>query len=118
MASNKYGTPGEKNDYIIVSIEEDENATISEEFQLLQNYPNPFNSSTTIRYSLNRDSRTEIIVFDLLGHKLAALVDEYRDAGTHEISWDASGLPAGVYLYHVKSETSGKEKLGKFAIIK
>ena len=71
---------------------------------LTRNYPNPFNGSTTIKYSLTRDTRTEIIVYDLLGHKLATLMDEYRNAGTHTVVWDASGLPAGVYMYQLKTD--------------
>ena len=71
---------------------------------LTRNYPNPFNGSTTIKYSLTRNTRTEIVVYDLLGHKLATLVDEFRQAGTHTVVWDASGLPAGVYMYQLKTD--------------
>jgi hypothetical protein len=81
---------------------------------LSQNYPNPFNASTTIKYSLTRNTRTEIIVYDLLGHKLATLVDEYRNAGTHEVAWDASEFPAGIYMYQLKTDdfiVSNKMKL-------
>jgi hypothetical protein len=83
---------------------------------ITQNYPNPFNSSTTIKYSLTRNTRTEIAVFDLLGHKLATLVNEYRNAGTHRVAWDASGLPAGVYMYRLRTDdfvVSKKMKLIK-----
>jgi hypothetical protein len=86
------------------------------ELVLTHNYPNPFKSSTTIRYVLTRNTRTEIIVYDLLGHKLATLVDEYREAGTHRVAWDASGLPAGVYVYRFKTDdliVSKKMKLIK-----
>ena len=71
---------------------------------LTHNYPNPFNASTTIKYSLTRNTRTEIIVYDLLGHKIATLVDEYREAGTHRVAWDASELSAGVYMYQLKTD--------------
>jgi hypothetical protein len=71
---------------------------------LTSNYPNPFNGTTTIKYTLNRNTRTEIIVYDLLGHKLTTLVDEYKVAGDYRVKWDASGLPGGVYMYQVKTE--------------
>jgi hypothetical protein len=68
------------------------------------NYPNPFTTGTTIKYSLSSNSRVEIAIYDLLGQQIATLVDEYRDAGTHEVTWDASGLPAGVYMYQLKTD--------------
>jgi hypothetical protein len=76
----------------------------SNEGIICRNYPNPFNGTTTIKYSLPGNTRTEIIVYDLLGHKLTTLVDEYRVAGTHQVAWDASGLPAGVYVYQLKTD--------------
>jgi hypothetical protein len=71
---------------------------------LSQNYPNPFNTSTSIRYSLAKNTRVEIAVFDLLGHKVAALVDGYRNAGTHKVIWDASELSTGIYIYQLKTD--------------
>ncbi|MFO7656562.1 MAG: T9SS type A sorting domain-containing protein [Bacteroidales bacterium] len=71
---------------------------------LMQNYPNPFNARTTIEYSLPAATMTEIVVYDLLGHKVANLVDGYRNAGTHKIVYDASGLSNGVYIYQLKTD--------------
>jgi hypothetical protein len=83
---------------------------------MMQNYPNPFNKSTTIEYSLPGNAQTEIVVYDLLGHIVATLVDEYRNAGTHKVIWDASGLSTGVYIYQLKTDdfvVSKKMKLIK-----
>jgi lysophospholipase L1-like esterase len=84
-------------------IDDEENPALSAN-GILYNYPNPFNTTTTIEFSLPGNTRTEIIVYNLLGHKLATLVDEYRDAGTHQVAWDASGLPAGIYVYQLKTD--------------
>jgi lysophospholipase L1-like esterase len=96
-------------------IDDEESPALSAN-EIMQNYPNPFNITTTIEYSLPRPTRTEIIVYDLLGHWLDTLVDDYRDAGTHRVVWDASGLPAGVYMCQLKTDdfiVSKKMKLIK-----
>ena len=65
---------------------------------LHQNYPNPFNPSTTIRYELPEASTVRLSVFDVLGHEVSVLVNERREAGAHEVSFDAAGLPSGIYF--------------------
>lgn len=74
---------------------------------LRQNFPNPFNPSTTIAYSLPREERVTLEVFNLIGQRVARLVgDEVQGAGSHEVTFSAAGLPSGVYLYTL---TAGKE---------
>jgi hypothetical protein len=73
------------------------------EFALSQNYPNPFNPSTTIKYELPQSSVVKLSVFDMLGREVSVLVDERRDAGVHEVKFDASGLASGVYLYRLQA---------------
>ncbi|OGU63114.1 MAG: hypothetical protein A2V66_04830 [Ignavibacteria bacterium RBG_13_36_8] len=75
-----------------------------------QNYPNPFNPSTTIRYGLPKDSQVKVIVYDMLGQKVAELVDQYQDAGYHEVSFEASDLNSGIYLYKIEAESFTKIK--------
>ena len=70
-------------------------------FALLQNYPNPFNLTTTISYQVPYSNKVVIKVFDVLGSELAILVDEVKPSGIHEITFDASGLPSGLYIYHM-----------------
>jgi len=77
-------------------------------FQLNQNYPNPFNPITKIKFTLPQDVRGEskdviLNVYDVLGNEIAVLVDDEKFAGTHEVKFDATGLPSGIYLYQLKA---------------
>ncbi len=67
-------------------------------FVLEQNFPNPFNPTTTIRYQLPRSAHVVISVFDLLGRQIVKLVEEQQQAGTRSVTWNAAGLPTGIYF--------------------
>jgi hypothetical protein len=71
-------------------------------FSLEQNYPNPFNPSTIINYQLPLNSNVSLIVYDLLGRKIATLVNEQKPAGNYEAEWNASNLPSGFYIYRLR----------------
>jgi len=60
--------------------------------------PNPFNPTTTLRYSMPDPGQVNINVYDVSGRLVSRLADGFRSEGSHEITWDASSLPAGVYL--------------------
>ena len=75
-----------------------------EAFVLDQNYPNPFNPITTIRYAVPQLSRVRLSVFDVLGRRVAVLVDEQKAAGRYEVRFDARGLPSGAYVYQMRSD--------------
>jgi hypothetical protein len=72
-------------------------------FSLLQNYPNPFNPSTTITIALPHDAHVSLEVYNTLGQKVAQLLDELMTAGYHSVTFDASRLASGVYLYKMKA---------------
>jgi hypothetical protein len=77
-------------------------------FALGQNYPNPFNPSTTINYEIPDDASGSLVtlkIYDLLGSEIAELVNETKSSGTYQVSFDASSLTSGVYLYHLKAGT-------------
>lgn len=75
------------------------------EFQLEQNYPNPFNPSTTISYTIPEDARVRLEIFNVLGQRVALLVDEAQTANSYHLEFRADELPTGVYFYTI---TAGK----------
>jgi hypothetical protein len=73
-------------------------------FQLAQNYPNPFNPQTTITYGLPTDAEVSLEVYNILGAKVITLVDRQMvDAGYHEVKFEASSLPSGLYFYRLNA---------------
>ena len=72
-------------------------------FKLYQNYPNPFNPMTMINYQLPITSNVEINIYNLLGQKVATLVNQKQPAGNYHIQWDATGYSTGVYYYRLKA---------------
>ena len=81
-----------------------EDKAMLNEFKLFQNYPNPFNPYTTINYSIPIDHKVTIKVFDILGKEIKTLINEMKAAGKHQISFDASKLASGVYIYIIQTE--------------
>ena len=74
--------------------------------QLLQNYPNPFSSTTDIRFEVPVNGMVKLSLYDLFGHEVVTLINEYRSAGTYNAKFDASGLPGGIYIYSLQSGNS------------
>jgi len=74
-------------------------------FALAQNYPNPFNPTTTIRFSIASLRRVHLEVYDVLGRSVGVLVDETLPPGEYAISWNASHVPSGVYVYTLRAGT-------------
>jgi YVTN family beta-propeller protein len=73
-------------------------------FVLEQNHPNPFNPRTAIGFRLSAISNVELSVFTLNGQKLATLVSGRKEAGYHQVQWNATGLASGVYLYQIRTD--------------
>jgi len=80
------------------------NYAIPKDYKLEQNFPNPFNPTTTIQYQLPIDSRVTLKVYDILGSEVAALVNEFQQAGYKEIKFDASTLSSGIYIYRFTAQ--------------
>ncbi|HEY6953257.1 MAG TPA: T9SS type A sorting domain-containing protein [Bacteroidota bacterium] len=79
----------------------DKEFTAPKAFALEQNYPNPFNPTTTITFSIANRSIVNLKIYDLLGRKVATLVNGEMSAGKHEITLDASRLASGTYFYRM-----------------
>jgi len=97
------------------AVEQDAPAVVST-FKLNQNYPNPFNPSTNISYSIAKMSPVTLTVYNLMGEQIATLVDEVKPAGEYNVSFDASNLTSGVYLYTLN--TDGKVFTNKMMLMK
>jgi hypothetical protein len=79
------------------------NGALPSQFALGQNYPNPFNPSTMIRYELPVASVVKLEVFDILGRRVATLVNGQMPAGRHEVKLDAGNLSSGQYLVRIQA---------------
>jgi hypothetical protein len=75
---------------------------VPETFQLSQNYPNPFNPTTTIQFSISKAGIYSLQVFNLLGQKVASLLDKEVSAGVYRVQFDASKLTSGMYIYTLR----------------
>ena len=76
-------------------------SALPDRFEMAQNYPNPFNAETAIEYALPSDSHVRIDIYNLLGQNIETLVDDTRPAGYHQVVWNASDVPTGVYFYRI-----------------
>ncbi|MCI0512029.1 T9SS type A sorting domain-containing protein [candidate division KSB1 bacterium] len=74
------------------------------DYDLAQNYPNPFNPTTTITYSLSKDSQVTLTIYNTLGQVVAVLVAGFQTQGSHRVQWDGQDQPSGLYLYQLEAE--------------
>jgi PKD repeat protein len=100
----------------IMSVSNEVNGAVPTEFAIAQNYPNPFNPSTNINYSLPEASKVSIVVYDMLGQRVAQLVNAEKSAGYHTVTFDASALSSGMYVYQIKAGSFSQTK--KMMLIK
>lgn len=89
---------------------------IPREYSLSQNYPNPFNPATTIGYQLPISGYSTLKVYNLLGQEVATIFDGIQSAGNYSVTFDASGLTGGIYLYQLKAGNFVENK--KFILLK
>ncbi len=95
----------------VITNVKDESSSAPSKFSLAQNYPNPFNPSTIIKYTIPANvqgsrSNVKLIVYDVLGRKIAALVNKRQMAGSYSVKFDISGvnqIASGVYFYRLQA---------------
>ena len=85
-------------------INDHSNNTLPNSIELFQNYPNPLNPSTTISFSLPVRSNVVLSIYNELGEKVAVLFNGTKEAGLHNIEWNASKFVSGVYFYELKTD--------------
>ncbi|AXJ01861.1 Por secretion system C-terminal sorting domain-containing protein [Cyclonatronum proteinivorum] len=93
-----------------------EGTELAGSFRLEQNYPNPFNPVTNIRYELPAAGNVQLSVYNMLGQRVALLVNETQSAGIHTVQFDGSRLSSGVYLYRL--ETEGTQLTRRMMLVK
>ena len=106
MAYNEFGligTSGEPSGFTIPVGTQVEEREIPNTFVLKQNYPNPFNPTTQIEFSLPVATDLQLTVYNMLGAKVVDVVSGRMEAGSHSITFDASGLPSGHYFYRLET---------------
>jgi hypothetical protein len=81
----------------------DPERTAVRRYELSQNYPNPFNSATRIEFDLPRAGEAELAVYDVTGRLVTTLLSGTLNEGHHNVNWDASHVPSGVYLYRLRT---------------
>ncbi len=87
-----------------------------QELALDQNYPNPFNPETTITFWTAKDDHYSLKVYNISGQRVAVLLDDDCEAGTHQVLFDASNLPSGTYFYRLKG--GGMNEIKKMILLK
>ena len=86
-------------------------------FSLSQNFPNPFNPATAIKFDIPKDANLTFQIYDVLGRLVATLAkNEFKKAGSYEITWDATNFTSGVYFYRITAGTFTDTK--KMVIVK
>jgi CubicO group peptidase (beta-lactamase class C family) len=86
---------------IITEVEEMSNSIT--DFYLEQNYPNPFNPVTTIGFGLQNKSNVKITILNAIGEEVAIIMNEEREPGFHQVEFNATSLPSGVYFYQLRA---------------
>ncbi len=89
-----------------IAVEEEVHAA----FAVDQNSPNPFNPTTSISFTLPDADQVTVEIYNVSGQKVDTLANDFMEAGTHSVVWDASGLSNGVYFYTVKSGDFSKTR--------
>jgi len=111
-----YSTPLWSFSVLITGV--DQQQALPTVYALDQNYPNPFNPSTTITFSLPKADRVRLEIYNVLGQKVATVLDADQQAGVHSVKFDGTNLSSGIYLYRLVAEHGGKMFVRKMVFAK
>jgi len=103
------------------TLDADDDATLPGQYALDQNYPNPFNPTTSISYTMAKEASVRLVVYNLLGQPVRALVDEVKQAGQHTVVWDGadgSGRTVASGVYHYRLIAGDYMKSRKMLLLK
>jgi len=104
VADNNILDSSDENFFInTVAVGVNEATGLVKNYKLYQNYPNPFNPSTVIKYELPGISNVTITIFNVIGQRVAVLLNRVQNAGAHSVVWNAQNLASGVYFYRIKA---------------
>jgi hypothetical protein len=90
--------------------------SVPNRFRVYQNYPNPFNQNTTFRFWIPQHTQVNLSVYDILGRRVATLVDAVMDRGEYFQHWETPDLASGLYIYRLQA--GNQEKRGKMVLVK
>lgn len=88
------------NNILLVSLDDE---IVKSQFNISQNYPNPFNPTTIIQYSIPKQSKVILNIYDMLGKEIKSLVNVKRNPGIYEVEFDGSDLTSGIYFYRIQA---------------
>ncbi|MFY0684946.1 MAG: T9SS type A sorting domain-containing protein [Balneola sp.] len=83
-------------------LDNESNDELPSSVELYQNYPNPFNPTTTLSFYMPEDGNVKLSVFNIVGQPVAVLIQETMSKGEHNLEWDASDMPSGIYIYQLE----------------
>ncbi|MCK9282067.1 MAG: GDSL-type esterase/lipase family protein [Melioribacteraceae bacterium] len=98
---------------VATDVEIAEQVVIPTDFGLMQNYPNPFNPTTTIRYAIPVSGMVDLRIYDILGREVASIQQGLQDAGNYNVTWNASNLSSGFYVYRIMVTVDGQSKFAQ-----
>jgi probable HAF family extracellular repeat protein len=120
IAGNGIAPGGSIQGFLLTPVSTDLEDTIVEtlptDFIRVSNYPNPFNASTTIEFQLSRSSAVTLVIFNVIGQEIAALLDSEMQPGSHHVVWDAGDQASGIYYYRIKAGENSKT--GRMVLLK
>jgi hypothetical protein len=103
VGANYDGVYFDNETWVPVSVDDDVISQTPTSFEISQNYPNPFNPSTSIQFKIPENSFVTLKVYNVLGKEVATLLNEEKNAGLYEVTFDATDFSSGIYFYKIEA---------------